>query len=501
MNQSQKNNNQFEKNIEIEIPNPSKSQQNNSLQNQLQNSQQDQEQIQFLQSCIRQLLLQPDYKQIDKDDDFFERVKQQISDFQNIKNKSDFINQLKQEISNRRKQQNLKEVQQQKNYEKKIEKLKHHLKNLKEKYQELYLQLSQYKDKNYNLVMELKTQQDQFQENTILQQIENMSKNSIKIEVDVAQFKENIQKLNTQRQQTIDKMKNLLKEFQSTNKQSKTKQVNNINEQGIQNIINLIKDSTKSISNMEQSIDSYKKELKQMQQNKNNKDYNLMEKLIQQFQNNQNCFIHVRQIFEKILTILMLFGSLNQNLYKHTQELEKQLLSLYHKNNEFEKQIELLLKELNEQDQENNDIIEKATYPQSSRLGIQSTNYQPKFYNQFIDQIRVNIENMVRINLQFFFDWNFNNNFQIANSQLLESTKSFNISLQEPNRQIEIDSMENQLKKSLGFVQQIYSQYPKQTVVNQYNQQSLQSLLKILQTIQNYKKEIETHKQTNQNTY
>ncbi|CAD8101339.1 unnamed protein product [Paramecium primaurelia] len=352
------------------------------------------------------------------------------------------------------------------------------------------------------LVRELSEKYNKLQEITIQQQIENLDENSMRIEVDVPQFKENIQNLNMEREQTIKYMKDLLKEFQSNNQQN-INRVNNINEQRIQNIINTMKNVINYIKNVEQSIEITKKNIIKFFKNQNSKEKNTMQLLVTQLDQNKNCFNHVRPILEDLLNVFNYFGVINEQLYSNNQILENQLQNLNNRNNDFEKKIESLINELDQKNEEKKIIKEQVIYSQENRIETQSLNnlnQYSKLQNQFFDKIKDNIGNMLIFNLNFFVCWIFHINSKQQNTQSLESTKNFILGLQDQKNKIELDSMQQQLKKNLEFIEQIYSQHSRYQIFNKCHLQNLQSILKILQTIQNYKKEIENHEKTIQKT-
>ncbi|CAD8205884.1 unnamed protein product [Paramecium pentaurelia] len=265
----------------------------------------------------------------------------------------------------------------------------------------------------------------------------------------------------------------------------------------MRNVINYIK-------NLEQSIEITKKNIIKFFQNQNSKEKNTMQLLATQLDKNKNCFNHIRPILEDLLNVFNYFGVINEQLQSNNQILESQLQNLNNRNNDFEKKIESLINELNQKKEEEKKlIIEQVIYSQENRIETQSLNklnQYSKLQNRFFDQIKDNIGNMLILNLNFFVLWIFHVNSKQQDTQSLESTKSFIIGLQDQNNTIELDSMQQQLKKNVEFIEQIYSQSTSYSIFNKYHFQNLQSALKILQTIQNYKQEIENHKQAIQNT-
>ncbi|CAD8205882.1 unnamed protein product [Paramecium pentaurelia] len=170
-------------------------QNNNNQIEDKQNNQENKEYIELLQNCVHYLLLQLEKSDIEVQfqPEFLENIFD--FDFGNVNNKAHHISQLTKAINNLQYQQNLKQQNQIKYCQEKITILQQHINHANNINTELMMQLSITNEKNVKLVRELSEKQNKIQEITIQQQIVNMDENSMRIEIDVPQFKENIQNL------------------------------------------------------------------------------------------------------------------------------------------------------------------------------------------------------------------------------------------------------------------------------------------------------------------
>ncbi|CAK64724.1 unnamed protein product (macronuclear) [Paramecium tetraurelia] len=363
--------------------------------------------------------------------------------------------------------------------------------------EELMRQLSSVNKKSANLIIELNKQQNQFQEITIQQQIKNIDENSIKIEFEDAQFQKSAQKLKIEQEQTINQMKVLLQEFQEfqSNRQLNLNRVKDIDQSQVENMINLIKDTIRTIKQMEQVIINFKIELESYITNQNDyvkeKIYDIFKKL----EKNTACFSYVKHIFEKTVIILETVESMNYELQQEKQLLEDQVKSLQDQNIEFENKMSNLLTKMNQQTIEEKEkiIIDQVNQLTNQQQDNQKTSlgYDSELKNIFIQQITNDINNLVSINLAFFLSQNSNPIFKLQNQELINNTNKLITKLQSQNVAIDIDILGQELKSNLKSIEQVYLRFSNNSVVNQYNYQNLQYLLKLLQNLSYYKKEID----------
>ncbi|CAD8072471.1 unnamed protein product [Paramecium primaurelia] len=350
---------------------------------------------------------------------------------------------------------------------------------------------------NYEQINNLKQlQQKQIEQNKktsqilLENQLQSVNQNSINIEIDCQQFREKIIDINNQRQQLIELMQVTLEKFPQIQSDKKVQQ--NIKNQSfdgddLQNIINLIRKSQNAIKSYDDGITRLIKQVNSVVQNKENKT---IQDLLQQLSKNQECFIYIQNIFQRIIEMLNQMTQVQK-----TNELEGQLRKMQDENSDIKQQLQDQIKQLKEYNKKEQQLLPNQMINISNKFN--------NIFKEFNDQVKKEIykfSNIIKILLPNVTDVS-----NISPDQdLLHDIQSFIKSIESQDINQDDDTQKQKWLRSINLFKEIYKRIPNNSIVNQYIIKSVDSIEKFFfqieeyeQNVDSFKKEIKMSAQTN----
>ncbi|CAD8165234.1 unnamed protein product [Paramecium pentaurelia] len=331
-------------------------------------------------------------------------------------------------------------------------------------------------------------------------QLKSVNQNSINIEIDCQQFREQIININNQRQQLIELMQETLARFshiQSENKVQQNMKNQSLDVNDFKQIINLIKESQTSINKYVEGIKKFVDKINLNPQNLNNL---AIQDLLKKLSQNRECFVYIQNVQNMTLKIL---DQISQDYFQQQEknkELEDLLGKLKKENIEIKEQLQDQINQLKEYNKKEQQLLSNQMIVKQC---LNISNKYNNIFKEFNDQVKKEINRFSNLILILFPNVNEVSNIS-PDQDLLQDIQSFINSIDNQDIKNDDDSQEQKWQRSIDLFKKIYKRIPNNSIVNQYIIKSVESIVEIKGIIQEYKenvkkfkKEIEMSVQTN----